>query len=242
MKIAVFVGSNRGKASNEYKLAQLYLENVVNLGLVQNVQSSIICLSEFSLSMVSGDTKMFTEDLLSKNSKISELYKPLITADVLVFTSPVYFHAVSAIQKNFIEHLTPLAHIFGLAGKRGVVLVSCSSNGSEYVHSYLNKFFTYTGVGIVGGFEFKESEWSLESNLVSQTIHDLAVDTLSAHKTANMKITKKQETIFKQFKLKYQDSKFNNNIEDSYELTVWNKSEISNCKSLEEYARKRTTW
>lgn len=121
-------------------------------------------------------------------------------------------------------------------------MTSYSSNGNDYVHSYLNKFFTYTGVGIIGGFDFRESEWSLKSDIVATAIRNLAKDTLIAHETKNLKITKKQETIFQQFKLKYQDSKFQDEISYSRELMAWNKSEMANCDSLKEYAQKLVKW
>lgn len=60
---------------------------------------------------------------------ITALYPEILRADGLVLATPVYWANMSAVMKNFIEHLTPLENDgFLLEGKIGAVIAASKEN------------------------------------------------------------------------------------------------------------------
>ncbi len=66
-----------------------------------------------------------------------ELFSLLEWADGIIFSSPVYWFSMSALMKNFIEHITSLEECrdFALEGKVASFIATCEEDGGQKVIS-----------------------------------------------------------------------------------------------------------
>src|SRR3989338_810134 len=65
----------------------------------------------------------------AQKDDVTALYPEILRADGLVLATPVYWANMSAVMKNFIEHLTPLENDgFLLQGKIGAVIAASKEN------------------------------------------------------------------------------------------------------------------
>ena len=120
--IVVLSGSMR-KGGNTDLLVQAFAEGV---GEKHSVE--IISVADVFVSPCNGCNACFhTEgNLCVQKDDMSEIYKKLSTADILVIASPVYFYGISARLKAIIDRLhTPLRNSFQIK-KLALILVGAA--------------------------------------------------------------------------------------------------------------------
>lgn len=239
MRIVSIIGSNKGKESNEFRLVQEFIKKMDSITGKGTIDHSIYHLAMMNIEPVSGKNDIFLKKIdMDSVDDIVKIYNDLMQADIIILSSPVYFHNVSALFKNLIEHLSPLTHVFGLSGKWGISITSSSNNGNELVKDYINKFFSYAGVNIIGGIDFQEVKNTVEDLKIQESITNLAKLAVSVVTSKKILITENQEHMFQYFKQTYKNQKYLDYVDLSYEFYVWNKTGLGDSNSLSQFTEK----
>lgn len=108
-KIIVLVGSMR-KGGNTDLLAQSFAK-----GAGKNNTVEIVSVADYNVNPCIGCNSCFTREgnQCFQNDDMTEIYKKLKTADMVVIASPVYFYGISAELKALIDRLhTPMRNEF----------------------------------------------------------------------------------------------------------------------------------
>lgn len=163
------------------------------------------------------------KDDSSDNMKI--IKKSMLTADYIIFASPVYGHNVSGDMKAFIDRITYWTHLLRLAGKPGTVVASCSNNGMQFVHAYLSKIFNYLGLYIVDKIGLDHETQITDSQLTgfASNIYDYI------NETKKVKSTDELEHIFQGLKYVYSDYPPNHT-----EYQYWETNGLFECDSFQD--------
>lgn len=150
MRIFAYIGSLRGKHSNTYKLAKKILDKVSENTKV-NIEYEIITASDIKIERCCGCTNCFTEGYckLDEIDGFGEIKDKLVKADMIVFGSPVYATTVTGDMKIFLDRLSYWLHLFKLAGKPGVSIVTASANSVMETSSYLKKIMQILGIQLI---------------------------------------------------------------------------------------------
>jgi multimeric flavodoxin WrbA len=77
----------------------------------------------------------------------------MIAADAIIFASPTYSRAVSALMKKFVERTSYIAHRPVFFGKYAMALATCSGFGADLTCKYLTEHFTQYGFKFVSSVE-----------------------------------------------------------------------------------------
>lgn len=95
---------------------------------------------------------------------ITDLYPDILRADGLVFATPVYWANMSAVMKNFIEHLTPLENEnFALQGKVAACIAASKENEGGVEMAAMSMLAPVTQMGMLvppNGVMWYPSYWS----------------------------------------------------------------------------------
>lgn len=131
-----------------------------------------------------------------------KIKKELLSSDIFIFCSPVYLHNVSGSAKNFLDSLVEWSHTMALSGKLGVVVSVSSSNGNDFVNSYLSKVLRYMGVTILSSFEINQKDYHDQEiyNTFTRKKADNIVSIVKKSYEFGVQVSEKQETIFKTYK------------------------------------------
>ena len=73
----------------------------------------------------------------------------MLNSQIIVLSSPVYFHNVTGATKDFLDRVSFFSHTFELRGKIGITLNTSASNGNDHVAKYLNKVLSSMGCAVV---------------------------------------------------------------------------------------------
>ena len=121
-KIVILVGSMR-KGGNTDLLAQAFAK-----GASKNHAVEIISVADYHVNPCIGCNSCFTRENYQcfQKDDMGQIYKKLISADMLVIASPVYFYGISAQLKAVIDRLhTPLRNEFSIK-KLALLLVGAA--------------------------------------------------------------------------------------------------------------------
>lgn len=233
MKIFVYNGSNRGKAS----LGEVYANTLNNLmKKTSDIQFYYHSAKNTEIKTCMGCRNCFDQLNCHLNDDMEQLKTEMINSDVIILISPVFFHSVSGSMKNFIDRITYWSHSMRLIGKVGVVVSVSDGNGNEFVNGYLKKVLMYLGVSII-------DEVSIRLLRLSTTTFDeFALNSkkiiTKAIKDEQFVFTEFQEMIFKYYKIAYSNLEINTN-----EAKFWRQSGLSEYNTFQEafvheYAKK----
>jgi multimeric flavodoxin WrbA len=82
--------------------------------------------------------------------EITDLYPEILRADGLVFATPVYWANMSAVMKDFIEHLTPLENDgFALQGKVAAFIAASKENEGGVEMAAMSMVAPMTQMGVL---------------------------------------------------------------------------------------------
>ena len=73
----------------------------------------------------------------------------MLNSQIILLSSPVYFHNVTGATKDFLDRVSFFSHTFELRGKIGITLNTSASNGNDHVAKYLNKVLSSMGCAVV---------------------------------------------------------------------------------------------
>ncbi len=122
-KIIILVGSMR-KGGNTELLASAFAD-----GAGQNNDVEIISVADYSVNYCIGCNSCFKSkgNKCFQNDDMTHIYDKLMSADILVIASPVYFYGVSAELKAIIDRLhTPMRNKFKIT-KLALILVGAAT-------------------------------------------------------------------------------------------------------------------
>lgn len=152
MRLIAFLGSPRARGNTDTLTARVlsgateagWLTETVALRALR-IRPCIACEKCWS----KGRPCVLDDDM-------SPLYDAIAAADVLLFATPVYWYAPTAIMKAFMDRLVPFNRTQGrplIAGKAAVLVTAYEEQGTEAVEPLLRMFelsFKYLGMPLLG--------------------------------------------------------------------------------------------
>lgn len=155
-KILAISGSPRGKKSTGYALISELFNKIKAREI--SINTEIVNLSECDIKMCKGCTKCFAScnTCMQFNDDIELIENKMLSSDVILFSSPVYAHAVTGTMKNFLDRISHWVHIFRLAGKYCMILSTSDSNGNAFIDRYLSDIAEYMGLSVICCIDHKK--------------------------------------------------------------------------------------
>lgn len=149
MKITAFLGSPR-KGGNTDILTQRVLDGAKEAGL----ETEAVALRSLKIHGCTGCDKCWQVDSRACVFKddMAALYDTIGRSDVLLFATPVYWYAPTAIMKAFIDRFVPFNRPQGrplIDGKRAVLVTAYEEEGPTAVEPLVAMFelsFRYLGL------------------------------------------------------------------------------------------------
>ncbi len=149
-KIVILVGSMR-KGGNTELLASAFAD-----GAEQNHSVEIISVADYKVNYCIGCNSCFTRkgNKCFQNDDMNYIYDKLISADILVIASPVYFYGISAELKAIIDRLhTPMRNRFKIK-KLALILVGAATlpelfDSIKMQYNLVLNFFHLENAGMV---------------------------------------------------------------------------------------------
>jgi len=151
MKITAFLGSPRARGNTDI-LAERLLDGARDAGW----ETESVALRTLKVrGCVACECCWNNDKSCAINDDMQTLYNTIASSDVLVFATPVYWYAPTAIMKAFIDRLVPFNRPEGrplIQGKSAIVVTAYEEEGSEAAETLLRMFemsFAYLGVDFI---------------------------------------------------------------------------------------------
>lgn len=151
MKLTAFLGSPRA-GGNTDTLAARVLEGAAGAG----VETEAIALRKLQIRPCIGCQRCWSEGRPCVfQDDMAQVYDAIAASDVLLFATPVYWYAPTAIMKAMIDRLVPLNRPQGrklIEGKAGVLAVAYEEEGpaaAEPLLQMMKMSFDYLGMRMV---------------------------------------------------------------------------------------------
>ena len=153
MKITAFLGSPR-KGGNTEIVTGRVLDGAREAGL----ETEAVALRSLKIHGCTGCDKCWQVDghACVFKDDMAALYDTIAGSDVLLFATPVYWYAPTAIMKAFIDRLVPLNRPQGrplIEGKRAILVTAYEEEGPTAAEPLVRMFelsFDYLGLRLVG--------------------------------------------------------------------------------------------
>ena len=149
-KVFIFVASKDVKEANSKKVIKLLVDEM-NKKSQEEIAYSVYDANTLKIDSCLGCCNCFNTGIcsLDKKDNFNLVKKVLEESDLIILVSPVYAHNVTGDMKIFIDRLSYWMHIFKLAGKKSVSISVSSTNGNDFVNSYLKKILELLGTQVV---------------------------------------------------------------------------------------------
>ncbi len=145
MKVILVNGSPHQKGCTNRAL-----EEIAAVLEENGIQNKILWLGQSPISGCLGCGACQKLGRCITNDKVNELAPEILSADGLVFGSPVHYAAASGFLTSFMDRLF-FAHSKALAGKPACAVFSCRRGGASAAFDQMNKYFTISSMPIVSG-------------------------------------------------------------------------------------------
>lgn len=238
-RIFTYIGSRRGEESNSKKIVDLLMKNISQY-LDEEIESDIYYPADININNCLGCCACFTTGKCALDSKdnFNVIKDKMLNADFLIMASPVYAHGVSGDMKTFIDRISYWFHLFRLSGKKSAVISVSSTNGNDYVSSYLKKVMELAGTEVVQSLAVTvDGPKMLESDdFIGITLPFTAKKIAESLKTGAFKPSREQEKFFASMKEIYANMPVEAK-EKSTEYKYWKESGMLNSQSLEHYVK-----
>lgn len=156
-KIFCYAGSNNPKSTTRKVCSQLLIE--LNQLITEKTKIKIYDGRNTQILPIENAKSFFDEDDLDNKDSMTDIKNDILSSQIIILGSPVYFHNVSGNMKNFIDRLSYLTHLFPFIdkGATGVVVVCGSYLGSNEVVKYLIDFEEHLGLGNISVIEYNSN-------------------------------------------------------------------------------------
>ncbi len=238
MKFLLVSMSNReSKDSNTLSAVQYMKYELELINIKYNVE--VINLNDCNILQCIGCMDCFTRGQcpLSERDDVKFLVEKIEGADHIVFASPVYFHNVPSVCKNFLDRISHFTHVFKFIGKTSSSITTTATNGSAIVSQYLSKVLQQLGSAYLGGTCL--TLYRIDNEAIDKVIKDKIkkhcikiVKMINEKSFLNETFFPLQNETYKQYKKIYNIPL--NGIAYHYEASIWKSSDILSKNSFYE--------
>ncbi|BCZ44262.1 hypothetical protein psyc5s11_03290 [Clostridium gelidum] len=228
-EIFVYIGTRTGRESNTFKYISEVLNKTFESVGRENIKVSLYTPHSSKINNCQGCLNCFAngECHQDKNDDMKIIKEKMLSADFVIFASPVYFHNVSGDMKIFIDRISYWSHLLRLSGKAGIAIATSCGNGLEVTVNYIHKVMTHMGIKVVGEFGVipynvnEQFSNSIEkcSSIISEYLTSKKIESDNA-----------LELLFKANKIAIEAQ----SELDSPEYRYWNESGLIECNTFEE--------
>ena len=177
MKKLFILNGSRRKKGNTAK----FINHITSK--LENFEIETIHPQDFMINPCRGCNCSFIRPGCSIKDDLYKLEEKILTSDILILASPVYFHYMTGELKMILDRLSWWAHTFRLQGKPVVVLSTCSTNGHNKVIEPLSECVTFMGGNVIATAnaalmpnQIENSEWLDEvSSQIADRIEQYAL-------------------------------------------------------------------
>ena len=236
-KVFIFVASRDVKEANSKKVINLLVEEM-NKNSQEEIVYSIYDPKTLKIDNCLGCCNCFNTGVccLDKKDNFNLVKKEMEESDLIILISPVYAQNVTGDMKIFIDRLSYWMHIFKLVGKKSVSISVSSTNGNDFVNSYLKKILELLGTQVVAntsvtvdGPRMLEDEEFLKG-IIPQTAKKI----IKSMDKKQFTSTREQEKFYENMRQLYM------NVDDEFkdktvEFLYWKESGMLESESLQEY-------
>ncbi len=236
MKIISFIGTRKSSDSNTLKLL-----NLITKELEKQIDNECEILhksytpNDLEIRSCKGCLNCFMNGFcpLDKYDKFDRIKRDLMDADIVILGSPVYAGTISGDMKIFIDRLSYWLHIMPLAGKRGIMLITASSNSIMETGAYLHRIMETLGLCVICDVSCTVDYPKMlsDSRFINITIPSYIKKVISSLKSETLEPSNYQNIYFKKIQESY-DSLYS--IENA-EFRYWNSKKINNYNSFKDY-------
>ena len=150
-RIFGFIGSPLKRKSNTYRLTMMMLEILEQMG--RDITHEILTAGHVKLNYCQGCWTCMTENYSScpqdRLDDMAILKQKMEAADFLILGSPVHTAHMSGQMKTYFDRLSAWYHIFKLAGKPGLTVVTTGSVHQEELHDFMGMLMGCLGIKVV---------------------------------------------------------------------------------------------
>jgi multimeric flavodoxin WrbA len=153
MKITAFLGSPRPQGNTD-----ILAKHVLNGAKEAGLDVETIKLRRLKIKPCTGCEKCWQRDgrPCARKDSMLDLYQKIAESDILLFATPVYWYAPTAIMKAFIDRLVPFNRPEGrplIQGKRVILVTAYEEEGPTAAEPMLRMFdlsFQYLELKTIG--------------------------------------------------------------------------------------------
>ncbi|CAG9367897.1 MULTISPECIES: flavodoxin family protein [Clostridium] len=218
-KIFAYVGSYRGNNSYSIQLTKELVKNLNDL-LNLDIEFKLYTPDNLKINDCVGCASCFLSGKCSRNDEFEEVKNEILESDIIIFSSPVYFHQVSGAMKTFIDRISYWAHTLELRGKIGVSINVSDTNGNKFVEEYLDKVMSTLGMVVLKNISIQTSNIG-NKVAFSSIIRVLSNQIVNSINNKDFHISSIQEIYFQNMKVS-----MNNKSNDEYEKIYWKKNKL----------------
>lgn len=152
-KIFAFIGSPLKEKSNTYNLTKWMLDKLVEMD--GEITYEILTAGNVHIKYCTGCWSCMTKGFcpLDSTDDMGEIRQKMMDADFIILGSPVYTMSVSGQMKTLLDRFCAWYHLFKLAGKPGMTVVTTANMGLDEVHDLLEMLMTAMGIKSVTRLE-----------------------------------------------------------------------------------------
>lgn len=219
--IVAYISSRKGKNSNTYKFTKAILDR--SKEKYGEIEFEIVTSNDVVIKPCIGCENCFSHGtcVLDQTDDAGILKKKLLSADMVIFASPVYAHNVSGDMKIFMDRISHWLHVMKFNRKYAAVISTTDTNGQYTAISYLEKMMCFLGAKMVfktnctmmDNDEYRNEKWMITKINESS---DKIVSALRSPVTSDGVL----ETVFRTLKTKYEGMKEHNCITDNFKESI----------------------
>lgn len=232
MRIFVFVGTNNKVNSVSYYVMKKIIMMLKQLNSDLDFDTYFFRAGDVRIDTCKGCGTCFQKGMcvLDPKDDMHLIKEKMLSADIILFASPVYANHVTGIMKNFIDRLAYWLHLLELRGKKGGIFTITQQSGAEYVEQYLDSIMTCLGINTLYKRKFITGRLSsLEEmdNDIFQASKNLSDALQVQDLTSN-----NNEKYFSELKKIVVQAKLSGG--NSVEIEYWYKTGMAYCDTLQE--------
>ncbi|MSU01550.1 flavodoxin family protein [Tissierella pigra] len=234
--ILAIVGSNNPK-SYTYKITKELLERIKKEKF--NFSIEIIFLHDYDIKYCHGCMNCFNRGFcpLDQEDEFNIIKEKLHRSDIIIFSTPVYAHALPGIMKSFIDRISSSLHLLEYAGKLGFTVTTTEGNGQEVVSKYIRGLQSGLGIKNLDNFIFARLKNEFKSFIESSS-SDFIKRVEDNYGYSNDLLEDSFIFFKKMFTGVHEDIELYQSLKNKYECNYWNQRWIQECDSFQEFARK----
>lgn len=231
LKIFAYAGSHRENNSISILFLEALKRNLSKY-LNDSFKFTIRTPHNSNIKECVGCNLCFETGKCSIKDDMKDIKEEITDCDLFILVSPVFVHNVPGNMKNFIDRIGYWTHLFKLSGKSGLCVSISTSNGNEYVNSYLKKILSCLGVSIIDDISIQTLE--MNKPALESYAEIAAKNILKTYKNGLYNTNIEQENLFTSLKNIYVNQKY-----DSVESLFWKENGYFKFDSYEQLYRNK---